>query len=101
MSSILTQQEEQNVISKENIIRVTLDPDNPSREQTDWEQVSTMAEEEIHAKALSDIDARPVTPEELGEFKPDAEAIRESVNLIQKESEDDTRPRCHNCRRWS
>ena len=41
----------------------------------------------IHAAALSDPDAQPVTPEELEEFKPvpDAKAIREGMNLTQRE----------------
>ena len=88
---------------QENITRVTLDPDNPSKGKTDWEQVDTMTEEEIHAAALSDPDAQPATPEELDEFKPvaDAKAIREGMNLTQKESKDVTRPRCHNYRRRS
>ena len=33
-----------------------------------------MTEEEIHAKALSDSDTQPVTPEELREFKPVTDA---------------------------
>ena len=33
-----------------------------------------MTEEEIHAAALSDPDAQPVTPEELKEFKPVTDA---------------------------
>ena len=68
---------------EENITRVTLDPNNPSKGQTDWEQVDAMTEEEIHAAALSDPDAQPVTPEELEEFKPvtDAKAICEGVNF--------------------
>ena len=83
----LSQQGEQNVMSEENITRATLDPDNPSKGQTDWEQVDAMTEEEIHAAALSDPDAQPVTPEELEEFKPvpDAKAIREGMNLTQRE----------------
>ena len=70
-------------MSEENITRATLDPDNPSKGETDWEQVDTMTEEEIHAAALSDPDAQSVTPEELEEFKPvtDAKAIREGMNL--------------------
>ena len=55
---------------EENITRVTLNPNNPSRGKTDWEEVEAMTEEEIHAAALSDPDAQPVTPEELEEFKP-------------------------------
>ena len=97
----LSQQGKQDIMSEEIVTRVTLDPNNPSKGKTDWEQVDTMTEEEIHAAALSDPDAQPVTSEELEEFKPvtDAKAIRESMNLTQKESKDDTRPRCHNYRR--
>ena len=61
-------------MSEENITRVTLDPNNPSKGKTDWEQVDGMTEEEIHAKALSDSDTQPVTPEELREFKPVTDA---------------------------
>ena len=57
-------------MSEENITRVTLDPNNPSKGKTDWEQVDAMTEEEIRAAALSDPDAQPVAPEELREFKP-------------------------------
>ena len=57
-------------MSEENITRVTLDPNNPSKGKTDWEQVDGMTEEETHAKASSDPDAQPVTPEELEAFKP-------------------------------
>ena len=61
-------------MSEENITRVTLDPNNPSKGKTDWEQVDGMTEEEIHAAALSDPDAQPVTPGELEEFKPVTDA---------------------------
>lgn len=83
----LSQQGEQNVMREENITRVTLDPNNPSKGKTDWEEVDAMTEEEIHAAALSDPDAQPVTPKELEEFKPvpDAKGIREGMNLTQKE----------------
>ena len=57
-------------MKEKNITRVTLDPNDPSKGKTDWEQVDAMTEEEIHAAALSDPDAQPVTPEELEEFKP-------------------------------
>ena len=54
---------------EEDITRVTLDPNNPSKGNTDWEEVDGMTEEEIRAAALSDPDAQPVTPKELEEFK--------------------------------
>ena len=70
----LSQQGEQNVMSEENITKVVLNPNNPSRGKTDWEEVGTMTEEEIHAAALSDPDAQPVAPEELEAFKPVTDA---------------------------
>ena len=46
-----------------------------------------MTEKEINAAALSDPDAQPLTEEELSQFRrvPDAKAIRENLNLSQKE----------------
>ena len=75
-------------MSEEHNTRVALNPNNPSKGKTDWEQVDAMTEEDIRAAALSDPDAQPVTSEELEEFKPvtDAKAIREGIDLIQKES---------------
>ena len=61
-------------MSEEHNTRVALDPNNPSKGKTDWGQVDAMTEEEIHAKALSDPDTQPVTPEELREFKPVTDA---------------------------
>ena len=57
-------------MKEENITKVVLNPNNPSQGKTDWKQVDAMTEKEIHAAALSDPDAQPVTPEELEEFKP-------------------------------
>ena len=70
----LSQQGEQNVMNEENITKVVLNPNNPLKGKTDWKQVDGMTEEEIHAAALSDPDAQPVTPEELEEFKPVTDA---------------------------
>ena len=61
-------------MKEENITRVTLDPNNPSKGKTDWKQVDRLTEEEIRAAGLSDPDAQPVTPEELEEFKPVTDA---------------------------
>ena len=59
---------------EENITKVVLNPNDPSKGTTDWEQVDGLTEEEIHAAALSDSNAQPVTPEELEEFKPVTDA---------------------------
>ena len=82
----LSQQGVQNVMSEENITRVTLDPNNPSKGKTDWEEVGAMTEEDIHAAGLSDLDAQPVTPEELEEFKPvtDAKSYSERERKCQQ-----------------
>ncbi|RKU07855.1 hypothetical protein C6502_15960 [Candidatus Poribacteria bacterium] len=61
-------------MKEENITRVTLDPNNPSKGETDWKEVDGLTEEEIHAAALSDPEAQPVTPKELEEFKPVTDA---------------------------
>ena len=76
---------------EENITRVALDPNNPSKGQTDWEQVDAMTEEEIQ---LSDPDAQPVTPKELEEFKP----VNREGELQRRRAKDVDRPRCHNYR---
>ncbi len=68
-------------MSEENITRVVLDPNNPSKGKTNWEQVDAMTEEEIRAAGLSDPDAQPVTSEELKEFKP----VIDAKNLFEKE----------------
>ena len=82
-------------MKEKNITRVTLDPNNPSKGKTNWKQVDRMTEEEIHTAALSDLDAQPVTPEELEEFKP----VTDAKPYSERERENDTRPRCHNHRR--
>ncbi len=42
----------------------------PLSDETDWERVRAMTEEEVEAAALSDPDNPPLTDEELGRFKP-------------------------------
>ena len=71
---MLLRQGEQKVMNEEDITRVTLDPNNPSKGNTDWKEVDAITEEEIRAAALSDPDAQPVTPEELEAFKPVTDA---------------------------
>ena len=41
----------------------------PLLDETDWERVKTMTEEEIEAAALADPDNPPLTDEELKRFK--------------------------------
>jgi len=50
------------------IVRYSREDLPPSR--TDWAKVMAMTEEEIHAAALSDPDAQPMTAEELARMRP-------------------------------
>jgi len=63
-------QERQNLMSEENITRITLDPKNPPKGKTDWKRLDAMTEEEVHQVALSDPDNPPLTKEELKRMKP-------------------------------
>ena len=56
-------------MKEENITRVTLDPNNPTKGETDWARVDAMTEREVHEAALSDPDAQPTTEEDLKQFK--------------------------------
>ena len=46
-----------------------LDPNNPTKGETDWARVDAMTEGEVHEAALSDPDAQPTTEEDLKQFK--------------------------------
>jgi hypothetical protein len=43
--------------------------DNLPPDETNWERVMAMTDEEITAAALADPDARPLTPEQLARMK--------------------------------
>src|SRR5271156_2917757 len=53
----------------------------------DWTRADAMTEAEIHAAALSDPDAQPLTPERLARMKrtPQARIIRRALGLSQEE----------------
>ena len=42
----------------------------PPDDETDWDKVMAMSDEEIHARALADPDAQPMTAEELARMRP-------------------------------
>lgn len=71
----------------ENITRVTLDPENPTKGKTDWKKFDALTDEEVHAAALADPDAQPLTEEELKEFKrvPNVKSIRKRLKLSQRQ----------------
>jgi putative transcriptional regulator len=42
----------------------------PLPDRTDWARVDAMTDEEVHAAAMADPDARPMTPEQMAKAKP-------------------------------
>jgi putative transcriptional regulator len=53
----------------------------------DWSRADAMTEEEIHAAALSDPDAQPLTPKRLAGMRrtPQVRVIRRALGLSQEE----------------
>jgi uncharacterized protein (DUF4415 family) len=56
-------------MKEENILRYTLEELENIPDETDWEHVNQMTDEEVEAAALSDPDAQPLTEAELNQFK--------------------------------
>jgi putative transcriptional regulator len=56
-------------------------------DETDWERVKTMTEEEIEAAALADPDNPPLTDEELKRFNPvpNPRDIRRQLHMTQEQ----------------
>lgn len=59
----------------------------PLASKTDWSRLDAMTDEEIHAAALADPDAQPLTEEQLARMKPAprAKTIRRALHLTQAE----------------
>jgi putative transcriptional regulator len=55
--------------------------------KSDWARVNAMTEEEIHAAALSDPDAQPLTEADLKRMKrvPRSKTLRRALDLTQEE----------------
>ena len=53
----------------------------------DWSRADGMTDEKIHAAALADPDAQPLTPERLARMKrtPQVKVIRRALDLSQEE----------------
>lgn len=53
----------------------------------DWSRADAMTEEEIHAAALADPDAQPLTPERLTRMRrtPQVRVIRRALGMSQEE----------------
>ena len=56
-------------MKEENILRYTLEELENIPDETDWERVNQMTDEEVESAALSDPDAQPLTEAELSQFK--------------------------------
>jgi putative transcriptional regulator len=55
--------------------------------ETDWAELDAMSDEEVHAAALSDPDAQPLTDEDMNRMKrtPRVKIIRRALRLSQEE----------------
>ncbi len=65
-------------------------PDGTTRplpDRTDWARLDAMTEEEIHAAAMADPDARPMTAEEMAKVRrvPRVKTLRRALGLTQEE----------------
>jgi putative transcriptional regulator len=59
----------------------------PLEDKTDWARLRAMTDEEVTAAALSDLDAQPMTPEQLRTARrvPRAKTLRRALALTQEE----------------
>ena len=72
-------------MSDETITRYKPDPANPHK--TDWTEADKLTDDEIHARALTDPDAQPSTPEQLARARRvvNVRLIREKFGLDQEQ----------------
>jgi putative transcriptional regulator len=59
----------------------------PLEDKTDWNRLRAMSEEEVHAAALADPDAQPLTDANLARMKrvPRIKTLRRALRLTQEE----------------
>jgi putative transcriptional regulator len=59
----------------------------PLEDKTDWNRLRAMSEEEVHAAALADPDAQPLTDADLARMKrvPRIKTLRRALRLTQEE----------------
>src|SRR5262245_32219595 len=59
----------------------------PLEDRTDWKRVRAMTDEEVHAAALADPDAQPLTEADLKRMKrvPRTKTLRRALGLTQEE----------------
>ncbi len=59
----------------------------PLEDETDWKRLRAMTEDEVHAAALADPDAQPLTDADLARMKrvPRIKTLRRALRLTQEE----------------
>ena len=59
-----------------------------TKTRNDWRRADAMSEDDVHAAALADPDARPLTPERLKRMKrtPQVKVIRRALGLSRRNS---------------
>jgi putative transcriptional regulator len=59
----------------------------PLEDKTDWQRLRAMTEDEVHAAALADPDAQPLTDADLARMKrvPRIKTLRRALRLTQEE----------------
>jgi len=70
------------------ITRIRIEPGESVPEgRTDWVRVSAMTEAEVTAAALADLDAAPMTAEQLARMRraPDIKALRARLGMTQEQ----------------
>ena len=75
-------------MSKTGTTRVTVKPGKPPPQgDTDWARLDAMTDEEVVAAALSDPDAQPLTPEQLGRMRrvSRVKVLRRRLGMTQAE----------------
>lgn len=70
------------------LVRVLSDgTTRPLEDKTDWQRLRDMSDEEVHAAALSDPDAQPLTEVDAGRLRrvPRVRTLRRALKLTQEE----------------
>ena len=74
-------------MKRKDTMTLRLDPERPSKGNTDWKRLRAMTEDEAQQAAIQDSDAPPMGESELSRMQrvPDVRGIRKRMNLTQKE----------------
>lgn len=70
------------------MVEVVLGPsDPPLPSDTDWAAIDAMSDDEVEARALADLDAQPLTDEQLALMRPvsSVRRLRERLGMTQRQ----------------